>query len=118
MNGTVTASSSSRHPELAEIRASRLAKADLRKTDIEPRVLVGRAIQRAASLVGWTLKELAGAVDRDPRQVARWIAGDERPHFDALFGVEELRQPLAQALAEMAGCSVRVVVEMETRRRG
>ena len=83
-----------RHRELAESRP-RMAKAALRKADTsEWREKVGRAIQRAASLVGWSLKELAGAIERDPRQVARWLAGTERPQFDALFAVDVLRWPL------------------------
>jgi transcriptional regulator with XRE-family HTH domain len=94
-----------------------MAKAEIRKADIPDfRVSVGNAIQRAASLVGWSLKELAGKVARDPRQVARWIAGVERPHFDALFAVEELRQPLVVALAELAGDQVEIETVVRVRR--
>lgn len=115
MSTSLPSSASSRHLLLSEIRPSGQAKADLKNLDAEFRLLVGKAIQRAASLAGWTLKELAAKVERDPSQVSKWIAGIERPHFDALFAVEELRQPLAQALAEMAGCEVETVIR--TRRR-
>ena len=113
-------SSASRHRELAEIRPSGMAKANLRNTEISPvayRAAVGHAIQRAASVAGWSLKELAGRVDRDPRQVARWLDGSERPHFDALFAIEEFRQPLAVALAELAECEITTVITIRRRAR-
>jgi len=104
------------HRELADMQP-RMAKADVRKPEMfDFRAQVGGAIERAASLVGWSLKELAGKVDRDPRQVARWIDGSERPHFDALFAVEELRQPLVVAFAEMAGHGVEVETVVRVRR--
>ena len=92
-----------------------MAKADLRKPDMW-REQIGGAIQRAMSLRGWSLKELAGAVDRDERQCARWIDGTERPQFDTLFGVETFRQPLIVALAELAGAGVEVTTAITIRR--
>lgn len=90
---------------------ARLAKALLRKADTAIwREQIGRAIERAMSLVGWSLKEFAAAVDRDPRQVARWLDGSERPQLDAVFAVERLRQPLVQALGELAGAEVQTVI--------
>ena len=94
-----------------------MATMDLRSAEMpDLRAQVGAAIRRAANLVGWSLKELAGAVNRDERQVARWIAGAERPQFDALFAVEALRQPLVVALAELAGDGVEIVTEIRVRR--
>ena len=88
--------------ELADLQP-RMAKADLRKAEtVNYREQIGQAIQRATSLIGWTLKELAGHVNRDPRQVARWIAGQERAQLDVLWEVEELRGPLVLALAELS----------------
>lgn len=107
MSASLQSAVASRHPELSDIRP-RMAKADVRKAEVDFRAQVGRAIQRAASLRGWTLKELAAAVNHDARQVARWINGQERPHFDALFAVEELRQPLVVAIAELAGEGVEI----------
>ena len=89
-----------------------MVKADLRKADPAWRVSVGRAIQRAVSLRGWTLKEFAAAVDRDTRQCARWIDGTERPQMDTLFAVETLRQPLIQAFSELAGADVEITVRL------
>lgn len=95
-----------------------MAKADLRKAEAAPwRLQIGGAIQRAASLRGWSLKELSAAVDRDPRQVARWIAGAERPQLDVLFAVDEFRSSLIQAFAELAGQDVEVVTEIRVVRK-
>lgn len=90
-----------RHPELSEIRGSML-KTDLRKAEMDDRRVVGRAIVRARSLLGWSLKELSGKVGKDERQIARWEKGDDRDRaqLDALWAVEEFRGPLVIALAE------------------
>jgi len=72
------------------------------------RLAVGRAIDRVKGQL--SLKEFAALVQREERQVGRWLTGDERPQFDALFAVETLRRPLVIALAELAG----EVVELET----
>lgn len=62
---------------------------------------IGAAIQRAIALVGWSNKEAAAKVGRDPAQLARWISGTERPQMDALMAVDELRWPLVQCLAAL-----------------
>jgi hypothetical protein len=101
---------SPRHRVLPE-KSGGQAKADLRKADVEdwkPRI--GLAIQRAISLCGWSLKEFAGAVGRDPRQCSRWLDGSERVQLDLVFAVEALRQPLAQAFGELAGAEVSTVI--------
>lgn len=99
------------HPALADIPRAHTAKASLRKADVDVwKPQIGRALQRAIALCGWSLKEFAGAVDRDPRQCARWLDGSERVQLDAVFGVEALRQPFCQALSELAGAEVRVVI--------
>lgn len=79
-----------------------MAKAVLNEVEKRDfRAEIGKAIQRACSLAGWSQKETAGRMGRDTAQLARWIAGTERPQFDALFAVEELRWPLIQALAQI-----------------
>jgi ribosome-binding protein aMBF1 (putative translation factor) len=82
----------------------RMAKADLRKAEMQQdwREQVGSAIERARVLSGLSLKEFAGAIGRDERQIAKWIGGIERPQFDAIFAVKELRGPLVIALAELS----------------
>lgn len=116
MNPTVATSAAAR-PLLRSETRPRMVKTDLRKPETEAwKTSVGAAIQRAMALRGWNLDELANAVGRDPRQVARWITGVERPQFDALFAVEMLRQPLVIALSELAGVGVEVETTIRIRR--
>lgn len=101
-----------------EIRA-RMAKADVRKADLDDetwRIGVGKAIERTRTLSGLSLKEFAAAVDRDERQVSRWIDAKERPQFDAIFASPNKRvgASLVIALAEMAS---NVIVETVVRIR-
>lgn len=77
---------------------------------VEWRQQIGHSVERARLLRGWSLKELADAVGRDERQVAKWINGGERPQLDALFAVESLRQALVVAIAELAGVEVETVI--------
>lgn len=94
-----------------------MAKADLRKAEITAwREHIGRAIERARTLRGWTLQELGREVKRDERQIARWIAGTERPQLDALFAVDSFRSPMVVALAELAGDNVEVTTQITVRR--
>lgn len=96
-----------------------MAKADRRKAEIEApdwRPMIGAAIEQAQLACKWSLKELADKVQRDERQVSRWIAGTERPQMDALFAVEALRQPLVVALAALAD-GVEIVTQITVRRR-
>lgn len=104
---------------ISSVRRSqpRMAKADLRKPETEAsRRLVGRALLRACQLRGWNLNEFADAVQRDPRQCARWFEGTERAQFDAIFAVESLRQPVVVAFAEIAGEGVEVETVVRVRR--
>lgn len=110
-NSTVPA-----HRELADIPRATTANANLRKAD-DWRAPIGQALRRAVALVGWSLKEFAAAVERDPRQCARWLAGTERPQLDAVFAVEALRQPLVIALSEIAGQGVEIETVVRISRR-
>ena len=88
-----------------------MAKASLseiRKTDLTDwREEIGRAIRKVRS--DRSLKEFAVLIDRDDRTIARWEDGKERPQFDAIFAVKELRGPIVIALAELSQ-----IVEVET----
>lgn len=118
MSRTLPSVEPRQHLLTSEITRPRMAKADLRKAEKgDWRISVGQAIQRAQSLCGWSLKEFADKVGRDQRQIARWITGNERPQFDALMAVEEFRQPLIVALAEMCGAGVEVETVVRVRRR-
>lgn len=97
-----------------------MAKADLKNLEIaDCRPLIGHAIQRALSLIGWSQKEASGRIGREPAQLARWIAGTERAQLDALWAVCELQKPLVIALAEQCHdetIEVRTVITMPGRR--
>lgn len=105
--------------ELSDIRPkmAKVAAADVRNAEPDAwKTQIGQALQRAMTLAGWSLKEFAAAVDRDPRQCARWMDGSERPQFDVIFGVEQLRRPLVIAIAELAGQGVEVETTIRVRR--
>lgn len=85
-----------------------MAKA-LLKAEIPPwRKVLGGAVKRARARKDWSLKQLAGSLDRDERQVARWEDGSERAHWDALFALDEFRIELLIALAEVCGTAVEI----------
>jgi transcriptional regulator with XRE-family HTH domain len=93
-----------------------MAKATLKELDTpDYRALIGRCLDRARCLVGWSKKELAAALGKDEGQVCRWMDGKERPHLDALFAVAVLRGPLVIALAEITA-DVDVVTTITVRR--
>lgn len=94
----------------------RMAKMDLKNLEALWKVKVGHAVQRAFKLAGLSQKEVAGEIERDQAQIARWAAGTERPQFDVLFAVEPLRQPLILALAELAGESVEIETTVKLKR--
>lgn len=104
-----------RHLERLEIGRPVMAKADLK--NLEPwKVALGRAIQRTFALAGVSQKEAAALIARDQAQIARWIAGSERPQMDAIFAVDALRQSFVVALAELAGQGVEIETVVRIRR--
>jgi hypothetical protein len=82
----------------------------VRKADM--RALTGRVVQRAMQLRGWSLKEFAAAVGKDERQCHRWTTGEERAQLDAILAVESMRKPMLQALGELTGATVEVIVRI------
>lgn len=76
------------------------------------RPLIGRALARAIQIAGLSQKEAAALIGRDQAQVARWIAGSERPQLDAIFAVSQLREPLVIALANLTACEVAVEIRI------
>lgn len=109
--------SAANHLLRPDMPRARMAKAYVRKADTEFKTKVGKAVERMRTLAGLTLDELAGLIDRDSRQVARWITGEDRPHFDACFAVERLRMPLVIALAELveSGVEIDTVIRLRIR---
>jgi ribosome-binding protein aMBF1 (putative translation factor) len=105
MSSMVPEPTGARRPRLPESRPT-MVKAVLPKAETAGDA--GRAIQRAQELRGWSLKEFAAAAQRGERQLARWMDGTEHPQLDTLFAIVSFRQPLIQALAEIAGDGVEV----------
>jgi ribosome-binding protein aMBF1 (putative translation factor) len=96
---------------LEEVRPE-MAKAEFKKVEnVDFRAQIGRVVGRALAMAGLSQKEAAGEIGCDVAQMARWVAGTERPQFDRLFAVEALREPLCVALAQMAGATVHQHVE-------
>lgn len=108
---TVTAPPAAAPLPLPDARPVML-KASLRNADaVDHKSDIGECLASAAHWLGWSLKELAAKLDRDERQVARWLTGAERVQVDVVWSVPELRQPFALHLAKLAGAYVRVCAE-------
>jgi hypothetical protein len=108
VNGTALCS----HPVLPDIGRPVMAKANVQLPDIDWMRAVGLAIQRAIKRVGLSSKEAAAKVQVDEGEFGKWLSGTRRPQLDRIFAVEELRQPLVIAFAEMAGHGVEIVTEI------
>jgi glutathione S-transferase len=90
-----------------------MVKADLRKAENALLLrAIGGCLDDARAEVKWTLDQLAAALGRDPRQVRRWIAGEERTQVDVVFAVEALRAPFVVALARLAQCEIETTVRI------
>lgn len=111
MAQTLATATGRRHLDRFENGPLVMAKADLKNLEVW-RESIGKAVERCFALAGVSDKEGAALIGRDQGQIGRWIKGTERPQLDAIFAVEKLRQPFAQALAEMSGAEVEVTVRM------
>lgn len=69
---------------------------------------LGGAIERALMLARITKQDAAFRMGYGTNQapLSRWIGGTERPQFEKLWSIDELRGPLVTALAELAGHDV------------
>lgn len=113
------------HRERAEMPRPTMAKADLRDLRkpemVDFRAEIARVVDEVTG--HWTLKEFAvrlelatGRSDWDHRQLARWRDGKERPQFDVLWAIEELRIPLVLKFAALAGSAVEITTHITLRR--
>jgi ribosome-binding protein aMBF1 (putative translation factor) len=95
-----------------------MARATTRTEDDQQqwRTEVAKTIERVRALSGMNLNEFADAVGRDPRQVSRWLKGEERPHIDAILASEQLQEPMLVALAERIG-RVKVTTQITVEKR-
>lgn len=115
MARSLVGSLASGHPVLPDI-PTRMVRADVQKPDIDWMQAIGGAIARAVALAGLSHKEAAGHVGVDEAEFGKWLSGARRPHFDRLFAVKALRQPLGICLADLTQAFV-IDVVMRTRRR-
>ena len=98
------------HPKVlaAQIEADRKPLAEDWKR------LMGQSLERALMLARLTKQDVSYRMGyEDQSALSRWISGVERPQFDKLWAVEELRQPLVQCLAELAGADVQVEIRFK-----
>jgi hypothetical protein len=116
---SISNGSAERHPVIGEKR-KRMASAILPKrenVDIRSALRdLGGCLDFARRYVGWTIDQLAGELDRDSKQVARWIRGEERCQVDAVLEVRQLHGPFVIALAQLR--SDEVVIETTIRIKG
>lgn len=98
-----------------------MAKAHLQNLEISLREAVGRCMGRARKSLGWSLQELATAIEtvtgepRDLSQLGRWESGKERLQTDVLMSVREFAPQFVIALASLSK-DTEVVTEIRVRR--
>jgi hypothetical protein len=72
---------------------------------------IGGCLDFARRYIGWTVQQLAAALERDEKQVARWMRGEERTQVDVVLCVPQLHGPFVIALARLDN---KGVIEVET----
>jgi hypothetical protein len=99
-------------------KRQRMAKAVLPKRENVVSHLkgLGDCLDFARRSVGWTVDQLAGELDRDSKQVSRWMRGEERTQVDVVIAVAALREPFVIALARLADLAVETTVTIRSRR--
>jgi ribosome-binding protein aMBF1 (putative translation factor) len=81
-------------------KADRMVSSVLRKTDTDDSLKeFGECLDFARRMEGWTLDQLARELTRVPRQVRRWIAGEERTQVEWVRKFPALWQWFLIALA-------------------
>lgn len=63
---------------------------------------------------GLNVDEFAGLLDRDARQVGKWLNATERPQFETVFAIERFQQPLLLALARRVP-SIQITTQLTVR---
>jgi hypothetical protein len=99
---------------MAKVQPEDVRKADIDDDDWKRRV--GQAVDGVRADHRLSLKEFADEIQRDERQVARWIEGKEHAQIAAVFAVARFRCGLVIALAKLAGDGVEIVTEIRVAR--
>lgn len=116
MGSSFANTASDRHRTLLEDVHPKQAKAYLKPVEtVNFAEEIGGAVERAVALAGLSKKEAAAVVGVEAAQLSRWIAGTERPQFDRLFAVAELREPMVVALAKVAGAEIETQIKFPVR---
>ena len=103
-------------PLLLTEKSARMAKADLRKSEIDPYYAqLGGCVRDVQHAFGLTLQEFAAELGKNESQVRRQMEGKERPQIEAVFAVPRFQGPLVIALARLAS-DVDVVTEIRVKR--
>jgi hypothetical protein len=84
---------------------AKTAKAALRKPE-NVHADMASVVALARKLSHLNLDEFAHHCGKDPRQIARWESGTERPQIEAVWAVAELRPFVLEAMAALASCRV------------
>src|SRR3990167_243969 len=63
---------------------------------------IGACLDEVRRVSGLTIDEFAAVLDRDARQVGKWLTGQERPQVETVLAVERFRAPLVIAMARLA----------------
>jgi hypothetical protein len=111
MRHSVNGSAAASHRVIGEKRPSML-KVDLPSGEKGQKLKqIGGCLDFARRYIGWTVQQLAAALERDEKQVARWMRGEERTQVDVVLCVPQLHGPFVIALARLDN---KGVIEVET----
>lgn len=102
-------------PLLRPEQGAKTAKASLRKAEVG-HADMGEVVALARKLSHLNLDEFAHACGKDPRQIARWEAGTERPQIEAVWAVGEFKPFVLEAMAALASCRVETETVIRIRR--
>lgn len=61
--------------------------------------LIAACLDEVRRDAGLNVDEFADVLERDPRQVGKWLNATERPQFETVFAIDRFQQPLLLALA-------------------
>jgi hypothetical protein len=101
-------------PLLVTEKSARMAKAGLRKSEIDPYYAqLGNCLREVQHAFALTLQEFALELGKNESQVRRQMGGVERPQIEAVFAVQRFQGPLVIALARLAtGIEIDTVIHV------
>lgn len=112
MSNRVATASESAQRAIGESRPKMLKATLPKRESADSLKELGECLDCARRSVGWTVDQLSRELERDSKQVARWMRGEERTQVDVVFGVQALRAPFVIALARLAKCEVETTVRI------